>query len=125
MQQLSGDPARKERSTINKLRWEEKVEICKRWKESGVERGEFCKKHNIALATFYGWCEKVWPRVDKVSHSPLSPVRIVNQVDEGQEDDQLVLELSLPNQAMARIKFPLSSMSKLIQELCHATTIIR
>jgi len=125
MTQIHGNPTKKDRSLINKLSWEEKVEFCKRWKESGMERGEFCKQHGLALATFYGWCEKVWPRTRKKNHSALSPVRIVNHINKNQEEDQVILELSLPNQAMARIKLPLSSMSKLIQELCYATTITR
>ena len=124
MTQTHSTSVKKERAT-NKLSWEEKVELCNRWKESGMERGAFCKQHGVAFATFYGWCEKIWPRSNENNHSQLSPVRIVHPANESQGEDQLVLELSLPNQAVARIKLPLSSMSKLIQELCHATTIIR
>jgi hypothetical protein len=125
MRQAHGNPAKKERSMINRLSWEEKAELCKRWKESGIERGEFCKQRGLALATFYGWCNQMWPRSNKKDHSQLTPVRIVNHTNETHEMGQLVLELSLPNQAMARLKLPLSSIGKLIQELCYAATIIR
>jgi transposase-like protein len=125
MTHAHSSPARKERAIINKLSWEEKVELCNRWQESGIGRRAFCKQHGVAFATFYGWCNKIWPRSTKKKRSPLSPVRIVNTTNETHEEGQLILELSFPNQAMARIKLPLSSMGKLIQELCYAATIIR
>ena len=125
MTQEQTNPERKERFTINKLSWEEKAELCKRWKESGIKKRVFCKQHGLALATFCGWCNQVWPRINKLSNSQLAPVRIVNNSNKTEENDQIELELSLPNQTMARMRLPLSSIGRVIQELCHAVTIIR
>lgn len=105
-----------------KLSWEEKVELCKRWKGSGLNKSQFCKKQGIPVPTFCEWCNRVWPRTDKQIHPKLTPVRIVNKEE---TDQQVVVELLLPNQAIAKMSIPLSSIGRLIKELCYATPTVR
>jgi len=105
-----------------KLSKEEKVELCKRWKESGLNKSQFCKRHGFALPTFCGWCSQVWPRQKKPKQSSMTPVRIIN---EQEIEHQIVVEVVLPNQTTAKIMLPMGSIGRLLQELCHATATLR
>jgi hypothetical protein len=113
------DASKKPQANKRKLSWEEKVELCKRWKESGLNKSQFCKKERIPLPTFCEWCNRVWQRAN---HSKLIPIRIVNKQ---KMEQQVVVELSLPNQATAKISLPLSNLGMLIKELSDATTTLR
>jgi hypothetical protein len=119
MSEMIIDSSKKRHISQGKLSWEEKVELCNRWKESGLNKSQFCKKHGLALPTFCEWCNRVWPRTKKQT-STLTPVRIVNK-QEKKEEQQIVVELSLPNQAKVKMSLPLSSIGRLIQELCHGS----
>jgi hypothetical protein len=122
MNELMGDTSKKTYTNQSKLSWEEKVDLCKRWKESGLNKSKFCKEQGIPVPTFFEWCKRVWPRTDRQTHPRLTPVRIINKQE---TEQQIVVELFLPNQATAKISLPLSSIGKLIKELCYATTTIR
>jgi hypothetical protein len=122
MNDLMQDTLKKARSNQRKLSWEEKVELCKRWKESGLNKSKFCKKQGIALPTFCEWCNRVWPGEDNKMKRKMIPVRIVTKQE---TEQQVVVELSLPNQSTAKISLPLSSIGNLIKELCYATATIR
>ena len=71
------DPSKIAPFKKGKLNWEEKVELCNRWKESGLNKSQFCKKQGIPLPTFCEWCNRVWARQDISTHSKLTPVRIL------------------------------------------------
>lgn len=119
MNEIIVDTSKRRQITQGKLSWEEKVELCKRWKESGLNKSQFCKKHGFALATFCQWCNRVWPRPKK---SSMTPVRIIKQQE---IEQQIVVEVSLSNQATVKISLTMTSIGRLIQELCHATATLR
>jgi hypothetical protein len=122
MNEMIVDLPKKRQNNQGKLSWEEKAELCNRWKESGLNKSQFCKKHDLALPTFCEWCKRVWPKTEKQNLTKLTPVRIVSHQE---TETQVVVELLLPNQAVAKIRLPLSSIGSLIKELCYATTTIR
>lgn len=122
MNAIIRDTSKKIQINQRKLSWEEKVELCKRWKESGLNKSDFCKKQGIPLPTFCEWCNRVWPKTEKQNLAKLTPVRIVSHQE---KETQVVVELLLPNQAIAKISLPLSSIGSLIKELCYATTTVR
>jgi hypothetical protein len=122
MSEMIVAPLKKRKNKNGKLSWEEKVELCKRWKESGLNKSKFCTKHGLALPTFCEWCYRVWPRPIKPEKSSMTPVRVIKQEE---SDQQIVVEVSLPNQATAKMSIPLSSIGRLIQELSHATATLR
>jgi predicted transcriptional regulator len=116
------DTSKRPQANQKKLSWEEKEALCRHWKESGLNKSQFCKKEKIPLPTFCEWCNRVWPREKNKTHSKLIPVRIVNK----QETEQrVVVELSLSNQSTVKISVPLSTLGMLIKELSDATTTLR
>jgi hypothetical protein len=122
MKEMIDDSSKKRQIKQGKLSWEEKVELCKRWKESGLNKSEFCKKQGLTLPTFCEWCNRVWPRSKKPEKSSMMPVRVIKQEE---IEQQIVVEISLSNQATAKISLPMTSIGRLIQELCHATATLR
>lgn len=122
MNEVIRDISKRPQANQRKLSWEEKVALCKSWKESGLNKSQFCKKERIPLPTFCEWCNRVWPRADDKKNSKLIPVRIVNKRE---MEQQVVVEVSLPNQSTAKISLPLSNLGNLIKELSNATTTLR
>jgi hypothetical protein len=51
----------------------------------------------------------------------MMPVRVIKQEE---IEQQIVVEISLSNQATAKISLPMTSIGRLIQELCHATALL-
>ena len=119
---MSDESSKKRKINQAKLSWEDKVELCKRWKESGLNKSQFCNKHGLAIPTFCEWCNRVWPHSKKAKAPSMTPVRVINQQE---IEQQVVVELLLSNQATAKMSVPMTSIGKLIQELCHATDTIR
>lgn len=107
-----------------KFSLEAQKEFCHKWKESGLEKREFCKRHNIGASAFYNWCKKILPAINNQEGSNWSPV-ISAQRKPALEEEQALIELSLPNHIVARVKIATSKVASFIQELCHAVAIIR
>ena len=38
---------------------QQRVNHLKQYKKTGLSRSEYCKKHNIAQGTFYGWLKMI------------------------------------------------------------------
>lgn len=102
---------------------EEQKRLCEQWKISGINREQFCDEHRIPISTFYGWCSKLWPN-KKSPKSLFSPVAGIVALPP-KNKEQGTIEIKLPNQAIVKMTLPLTEVASLIQDLCHATTIIR
>lgn len=112
-----------EKSITRPLNWEDKEEICKQWQLSGLSMTKFCAQKNLAIATFSGWCARLWPSRRK---SKLCPVQITGSQNHTQvERESIVIELSFPHTVTARIEATGSQIRFLLQELLHATTTVR
>ena len=120
MNETTIDTLKSRRIRRGKLSWEEKVELCNRWKESGLNKSQFCKKHGLALPTFCEWSNRIWPRTKK-QMPILTPVRIINKPGKKEEEQQIVVELTLGNQAIVKMSLPLSSIGRLMKELSHGS----
>jgi hypothetical protein len=121
MNEIICDTSKEIQMNRRKLSWEEKFELCKRWKISGLNKSGFCKQQEIPLPTFCEWCNRAWPKKEKQIPAKLTPVRMINQ----EKEARVVVELLLPNQAIAKVSLPLSSISSLIKEWYYATTALR
>ena len=105
---------------------ETKKDFCIKWMASGLGKREFCRINNIGISTFSGWCKKILPPLttqEKMTH--WSPVITSKELFPPQEQEQALVELSLPHHVMARVKVSRSEVVSLIQELYHAFAIIR
>jgi hypothetical protein len=99
--------------------------LCELWKSSGLKASEFCKQHKLAMSTFYGWCQKLWPHPKKASRKKFIPVITSAITTEIDKVNQANIEIVLPNQAIIRVNLPTVGIATFIQELCYASTIIR
>lgn len=110
-----------------KRSWEEKKTLCEQWKASGKSKRDFCKENNIPIATFFPWCNKLWPG-SKKSSSNLLPIKLIDGSSLASESQgsQTEIELIL-GEGSAKIHFKLSNKKLItfIQELLHAVATIR
>lgn len=110
-------------SYILSLTWPEKEALCKEWRNSGLSKVKFCKQKDINVATFSGWCFKLWPNGLSASDDLFCPVNIMDI--KPNTNDSIVLEVSFPNAVIARIKATTGQFSYLLRELIDATSVIR
>lgn len=116
----------RKKSIENDASLEEKIALCNRWKASGLSKTQFCKKQGLTPAIFYRWCRRLCSEPDHNQQPVLmTPVRIIENEDKENHESTVVLELSLPNQASARLSLPLASLGRVIRELCNAATTLR
>lgn len=105
-----------------KLTWDEKKALCEQWKKSGKSQNTFCKEQGIAPQTFWTWCQKLWPQ----KKNQLARVLVVDKKNvEPEEQMHTMIEIALPNNGIIRFSLPINKIASLMQEICHANTIIR
>ncbi len=108
-----------------KRTWEEKVNICKQWQLSGLSMSKFCAQQSIALATFSGWCARLWPSRRKLPEK-LCPVQIIQPQNHPETQSQaMAVELNFPHSITARINATDKQFVFLLRELLDATTTVR
>ena len=109
---------------ILKLTWEDKIKICEEWKASGLSKERFCKQKGVAIGTFYGWCQKLWPS-KRFPRGGFREVKIIDKAEPSMKVEAIVLEVSFPNAVVARIKATEMQFSFLLRELLDETKVIR
>jgi len=111
---------------IAKLSWDDKVSICKQWQHSGLSMSKFCAQKKLALATFSGWCVRLWPSRSKTK-SKLCEVTITEPrcTAAVAEKPSVTIEVLFPQEVTARIKANRDQIGFLLQELLYATTAAR
>src|SRR3990167_10447724 len=101
----------KPKRVINKLSIDERIALCNLWQASGLSKAQFSKKHGVSSALLYKWCSQLLPKVTKKCKPLLTPVRVV--MDQRDDDERhVMLELSLPNNVLARLSLPIASVSR-------------
>lgn len=99
---------------------QEKRAYCAAWEESALKQLEFCKTHGISCSTLKRWVKEF---KDK-EHADFVPVMIKEQALLRQEE-HISVEIRLPNQLQICMTIQEHRLLLLIQELSHATSIIR
>ena len=99
---------------------DDKQKLCKRWQASGLTKHKFCIKHGLVLSALNRWCRKF---LCETSTGNTNWVPVVTQ-DKPCNTLQPV-KIMLPNKMIVRVSLNLSYLKTLLQELCHATTVIR
>ena len=105
---------------------EAKKRFYELWKSSGMKIGAFCESHDLTKSVFYGWRQCFGdPGV-----SPPTPelgsfvsVRVAKEAPIHTGSAQV--KLILPNQIELHVTLDVSGLVSFLQELCHATAIIR
>ena len=102
------------------LSWQEKTNLCELWKTSGLSKNLFCKKYNLRLSTFCGWCKRLWSPKQSEGLCQVAMVKSLNKVPI--DASKIVIEVDFPNQISARINLQEHQVLCLLQGLIHAAT---
>ena len=102
---------------------DEKLALCQEWMQSGLGMTQFCKTRKISRSSLYQWSRELYPKKNPKKENWI-PV-IAPQHQEIEIGEPVSIELSLPNQLVARIKIGRSEAVSFFKEICHAATIIR
>ncbi|OGV39293.1 MAG: hypothetical protein A3F46_07440 [Legionellales bacterium RIFCSPHIGHO2_12_FULL_42_9] len=104
------------------LPWEEKVKICERWKQSGLSKVMYCKRHSLVFSTFCSWCDRLWP---KGASGQLCQVAVLDTMQKKNMAPPMTIEVSLPNQISAKVSLHEHQVLNLIKELVYAASTPR
>ena len=99
---------------VKKRSWEEKKALCEQWKTSGKSKREFCRENNIPIASFFPWCDKLWPKPKKHTAN-LLPVKLIKTppVVPGNQAIQTEVELNLAEGGPTiRFKLPIKNLGR-------------
>ena len=89
---------------VASLSWDDKTKICNQWQLSGLSMTKFCAQHKLALATFSGWCKRIWPsrRESKLCPVEVTPSHNSNQSNNNSgTNNSIVIALELSNNVTA------------------------
>ena len=103
----------------------EKRNFCLQWEGSGQSKAAFSRSLGITKSAFYLWYNRF--KEEKASYTAnitFSPVALKDSSAVTSEN-AIQVEICLPNQAKLSISMQKSNVISFIQELCHATTVIR
>lgn len=99
------------------LNLEEKTDFYQKWKQLGWSQGRFCKKYNLPLDGFNGWCQEMQaqqrPGFSEITCSGMPHSAL------------MTVELSFSSQVTARIHTSEHQFGFLLREVLHATSIAR
>ena len=103
----------------------ERLALCQEWKQSGLTTREFSKLRNISSSALYQWSNRLSKKISNTEENWM-PIKVVQtRKTEFREPISVSIELSLPNQCVARVQLLRSEAVSFLQEMCHATAIIR
>lgn len=100
---------------------EERRNYYMAWKESGMSHIAFCKAKGISKSVLYKWIKKFKKENNGRSFAPL----ILKKPLLSEQTDVIQLNMNFPNQIKLSIAMPEQRLVSFIQELSHATAIIR
>ena len=117
-----------------KFSLENKKALYQQWKTSNQTKHAFSKAQGLVKTSFYKWCKKL-EREEKIeeinqpNHSnafaPVIHRKKISTAKDLDVSEKISLELLFPNQMIVKLQLPMSQVNHLIQEWCHATTVIR
>lgn len=125
MQDYSQEPSvnKKRRLPSQSYSLENKLALCEEWKRSGMQLEQFCKAKGVSKSALYRWRSALAPLPNDKAKNWLL-VKPTSQADSSLINETLI-ELILPNQAIARIKLLRTEAVTFFQELYHAIAAIR
>lgn len=105
---------------------EEKQQFYELWKSSGMRIGMFCEHHDLTKSVFYGWRQRFEEvHVAAVSRKSGAFSAVTTRSESTSLTEKLSITLVLPSQLQLQISLREDRLVGFLQELCHATAIIR
>ena len=117
-----------------KFSLENKKALYQQWKMSNQSKHAFSKTQGLVKTSFYKWCKKLEreEKIEKINQpnhcdifAPVIHRKKISTTKGLEMPEKISLELLLPNQTIVKLQLPISHVNHLIQEWCHATTVIR
>lgn len=100
---------------------EEQRKYYESWRASGLSKNAFCKQHKIAAGTFHAWCERYGHEAKEAYFAPvMSSVKTKPSLSES-----TTVEINFSNEWQLRVCLREDQLVGFLQELHHATTVIR
>ena len=99
---------------------DDKRKLCKQWQASGLTKHKFCIQNDLVLSALNRWCQKF---LCETSTKNSNWVPVVKPDKPG--NTLQPVEIMLPNKMIVHVSLNLSYLKTLLEELCHATTVIR
>ena len=113
---------KKQQLSLKSYSLEEKLALCEEWKRSSIGIEQFCKSKGISKSALYKWRRTLSPQ----SHDKTKNWVLVKPASEpSASNNEMLIELTLPNQSLARIKVLRMEAASFFQELYHAIAAIR
>ncbi len=104
----------------------EKLALCEEWKRSGMTAEQFCKTKGISKSVLYKWQHRHQANLPSQTNDKRKNWVLINQPESIESSEERVsIELTLPNQSIARIKTSRIEAINFFQELYHAITTVR
>lgn len=105
---------------------EEKLALCEEWKRSGITAEQFCKTKGISKSTLYKWQHRRQASSSSQTNEKRQNWLLINPPESTESPEERVsIELTLPNQAIARIQISRMEAINFFQELYHAIATVR
>lgn len=101
---------------------EEKRNYWIAWKKSGINQSEFCKANGISRSAFYQWSQVFKEEGSEVGFSPL----VIDKQLSVNSTDIIQLNIAFTHSSLQlNLAIPECRLVSFIQEISHATTIVR
>lgn len=105
--------------TKRRFNLQEKQDYCAAWEKTELKQVEFCKANGISCSALKRWCHEF-----KQEANNFAPVMVTEHSSPKQEE-RIPVEIRLANQLQIGMAVQAHQLIFLIQELQHATAIIR
>lgn len=100
----------------------EKREHHAAWLSSGLSKSQFCRNQGLNIHEFRYWHKCFKNEVsESSSFAPLSNPSFITDVSE----KIISIDIKLPNRVQLTFSLEKNHLIPLVQELCHAATVIR
>ena len=102
---------------------EDRRNYCIAWEKSGKTRLAFCKANGIYPSTFNGWYNRYKRGLLNEPH--FSPMVAETSIPAMKDSPSVQCEIHFPNDTQLFISLQEKTLVSIIQEICHAATVIR
>lgn len=110
------------RGSKRKFTMEEKRNYYEAWKESELNTIEFCKMHDISKSSLYKWSRRFEKEKGEATFTPI----LIKDSPPLKSIDKVALTIVFNNGPLqVNLEVPEHRLVSLIQEMSHATTIVR
>jgi hypothetical protein len=102
------------RKFMRELSTEDKKNMCKRWKVSGLSKSQFCRVHKLRMSTFCGWCARLGVSGE---NSNWVKVKLPEKGNEIVSSEEVPMLLRISPELLLEMNLSMPAAVKLIESL--------